>query len=145
MSKRLCPRCHTLLLIEDSGALIYCSHCGAPQVLLSQELLEQAAVSAEADRAANLGPEHIEGVPAANFAEAGLPSLDTGDPTSVDWTEAVRIAGLSGLVALGLDLLSMFIPPVLLLAMIWALIAPIVILGIYCSRRKHTRIRAGFG
>jgi len=136
MSERPCPRCHTLLINEDSGTLIYCSHCGAPQVLLSEELREQAAENAVAQG---------NNATAGNFAEAGLTSLDTADPTTVDWTEAVRVAGLGGLIALALGLLSMPIPPVTILAFLWALIAPIVVLGIYCSRRKQTRILPGFG
>ena len=136
MSERPCPRCHTLLINEDSGTLIYCSHCGAPQVLLSEELREQAAENAVAQG---------NNATAGNFAEAGLTSLDTADPTIVDWTEAVRVAGLGGLIALALGLLSMPIPPVTILAFLWALIAPIVVLGIYCSRRKQTRILPGFG
>jgi len=137
MSQRPCPRCHNLLLNEDSGALLYCSHCGAPQVLLSEELREQAAENLNA----------ANGIPAAagNLADAGVPALDTSDPTTVDWTEAVRVAGLGGLIALCLGLLSMAVPPVEILAFLWALIAPIVVLGMYCARRKHTRIRAGFG
>jgi hypothetical protein len=136
MSQRSCPRCHTLLVNEDSGTLLYCSHCGAPQLMLSEDLREQAET-------ANAAPGATVG--AGNFAEAGLTSLDTGDPTAVDWTEAVRVAGLGGLIALGLGLISMAVPPVVLLDLFWALIAPIVVLGIYCSRRKHTRIRPGFG
>jgi predicted RNA-binding Zn-ribbon protein involved in translation (DUF1610 family) len=138
MSERSCPRCHTPLTHEDSGVLFYCGHCGAPQVLLSQELREQAAEAAVAQIAGQTG------VP-GNFAEAGLTSLDTADPTAVDWSEAVRVAGLGGLIALGLGLISMAAPPVVLLELLWALIAPIVLLGIYCARRKQTRIRAGFG
>ena len=69
MSESPCPRCHTLLTNEDSGVLMYCTHCGAPQVLLSEELREQAAERADA---------HIatlrDGVPPGNrnFAEASL-------------------------------------------------------------------------
>ena len=140
MSQRPCPRCHTLLVNEDSGELIYCSHCGAPQVLLSEELREQAA-----ERAETLSAAPGASGAAGNFAEASLTSLDTSDPTAVDWTEAVRVAGLGGLIALGLGLISMAVPPVELLAFLWALIAPIVVLGIYCSRRKQTHIRPGFG
>jgi len=136
MSERPCPRCHTLLINEDSGTLIYCSHCGAPQVRLSEELREQAAENSEAQHS---------NTATGNFAEAGLTSLDAADPAAVDWTEAVRAAGLGGLIALGLGLLSMPVPPVTLLTFLWALIAPIVVLGIYCSRRKQTHILPGFG
>jgi len=137
MPERPCPRCHTLLSKEDSGMLLYCSHCGAPQVLLSEELREQAAESAGAGQASNTA--------AGNFAEASLGTLDAADPTAIDWTEAVRAAGLGGLIAFGLGLLSMAAPPADWLTFLWALIAPIVVLGIYSSRRKHTRIRVGFG
>jgi len=140
MSERPCPRCHTLLSNEDSGVLLYCSHCGAPQVLLSEELREQTAEAAAVHIAAQPGT-----AAAGNFAEAGLASLDTGDPTAVDWTEAVRDAGLGGLIALAVGLIAMAVPHGEVLILSWALIAPIVVLGIYCARRKHTRIRAGFG
>jgi len=140
MSQRPCPRCHTLLINEDSGTLLYCSHCGAPQVLLSEELREQAA-----ERAETLSAAQGASTAAGNFAEASLTSLDAGDPTAVDWTEAVRVAGWGGLIALGLGLISIAVPPFELLAFLWALIAPIVVLGIYCARRKQTRIRPGFG
>jgi len=137
MSQRPCPRCHTLLVNEDTGVLFYCTHCGAPQVLLSEELREQAAESLSAANGTT--------VAAGNFAEAGLTSLETNDPTAVDWTEAVRVAGLGGLIALGLGLISMAFQAVSVLAFLWALFAPIVVLGIYCSRRKQTRVRPGFG
>jgi hypothetical protein len=136
MSQRICPRCHTVLLIEDSGTLIYCSHCGAPQVMLSEELRERAAESASLQA----GSTSTE-----NFVETGLSSLDTSDATAVDWTEAVRISGWGGLIALALGLISVPFPPVGFLGLLWALTAPIVILGIYCGRRKTTRIRPGFG
>ena len=140
MSQRPCPRCHTLLVNEDSGELLYCSHCGAPQVLLSEELREQTAEHAE-----TLSAAPGASAAAGNFAEASLTSLDTSDPTAVDWTEAVRVAGLGGLIAFAVGLISMAVPHGDLLISLWALIAPIVVLGIYCARRKHTRIRAGFG
>jgi hypothetical protein len=138
MSERLCPRCHTLLTYEDYGVLFYCSHCGAPQVQLSEELREQAAEAAVSDIA---GQAEVAG----HFAAASLTSLDAADSTTVDWSEAVRAAGWGGLLAFGLGLISMPVPQVTFLVFLWALIAPIVVLGIYCARRKHTRIRAGFG
>lgn len=109
-------------------------------MLLSEELRDQAE-----GRAETLSAARGENASTGNFAEAGLTSLDSADPTAVDWTEAVRAAVLGGLIALGLDLLSILIQPLLLVSLLWALIAPIVVLGIYCARRKHTRIRAGFG
>ena len=79
MSERICPRCHTLLLNEDSGTLIYCSQCGAPQVMLSEELREKAAEDVSAQAAVQSRSDT-----SGNFAEANLTSLDSGDPTAVD-------------------------------------------------------------
>jgi len=140
MSERICPRCHTLLLNEDSGTLIYCSQCGAPQVMLSEELREKAAEDVSAQAAVQSRSDT-----SGNFAEANLTSLDSGDPTAVDWTEAVRVAGLGGLIALALGVISIPVEQVGFLSLLWALIAPIVVLGIYCARRKSTRIRPSFG
>lgn len=140
MSERICPRCHNLLVNEDSGTLIYCSHCGAPQVMLSEELRERAEENTSAQAAVLTGDETP-----GNFAEAKLTSLDTADPTAVDWTEGVRVAGLGGLIALALGLISIPVEAVGFLSLLWALTAPIVVLGIYCARRQSTRVRPGFG
>ena len=56
-----------------------------------------------------------------------------------------RCAGLAGAIAAALALLSFALPPVTLLSFFWFVSAPIVVLGVYSSRFRKTRITAGFG
>jgi ethanolamine utilization microcompartment shell protein EutS len=130
VTQRLCPRCHSVLHLEDDNTLVFCWSCGAPQVRLSQELLEAQSASASA---ATLPQNPAE--PAAG--SAALPQLNR-------WSGAVQCAGLAGAVAAGLTLVSFALPPVLLLSLGWIVSAPIVVLGIYASRFRNTRITAGF-
>ena len=134
MPQRLCPRCHTTLNQEDSGTLIYCGHCGAPQVRLSEALLADAEKRSQQKASSASDPD----LPLAAIA----PLVD---PTGVDWSVAVRLAGLAGAISLGLSALASFVPPVSLLSMLWALAAPIVLLGMYSARCRQTRIMPGFG
>jgi hypothetical protein len=67
------------------------------------------------------------------------------DPTAVLWKRAIQLAGLSGAVFVGLSFLSAALPPVLILAMLWTLVAPIIVLGVYAARTPRTRITTHFG
>lgn len=125
--QRLCPRCHSVLHIEDEGSLVYCWNCGAPQVRLSEELLEQAE-------------RQLTGTEAAAAAANPAPR-----PAAPVWRGAIRCAALAGAVAAGLTLLSFALPAVALLSWFWAVGAPIVVLGVYASRFRLTRITPGFG
>jgi ethanolamine utilization microcompartment shell protein EutS len=132
VTQRLCPRCHSVVHLEDDNTLIFCGSCGAPQVRLSQELLEAQSASATPS-AATVPSSATE--PAAG--SAALPQMNR-------WSGAVQCAGLAGAVAAGLTLVSFALPPVLLLSLGWIVSAPIIILGIYASRFRNTRITAGF-
>jgi hypothetical protein len=135
--QRLCPRCHNVLLTAEDGTLVYCVHCGAPQVRLSEEMLEQAAQQATAAAAANLDPD----VPAGS-----RPPVDrVTEPTAVVWPGAIQCSALAAAVAAALTLLSFPLPPVSLLSLLWGFAAPVVVLGIYVARFPRTRITTGFG
>lgn len=64
---------------------------------------------------------------------------------AVVWRGAIYCAALTGGIAAALTLLSLALPPVVLLAWFWAVGAPVVALGIYSSRFRQTRIVPAFG
>jgi len=132
VTQRICPRCHSVLHLEDEGSLVYCWNCGAPQVRLSEELREQIDQQITAQQEAINAPAEAIPQPAA--------------PTNaIIWPGAIQIAGLAGAVTIALTLLSFALPPVSLLAFFWFISAPIVVLGVYSSRFHLTRITTGFG
>jgi hypothetical protein len=126
VTQRLCPRCHSVLHLEDDNTLVFCWSCGAPQVRLSPELLE------------------AQREPAANEAVNAQPLSTPAVPLLNRWSGAVQCAGLAGAVAAGLTLVSFALPPVALLSVCWFVSAPIIVLGVYASRFRNTRITAGF-
>lgn len=132
MSPRICSRCHALLHREDEGALVYCWNCGAPQVQLSEELREQIDQQISAQQAA------------ANPLAEPIPQ-PTAPSNAIIWRGAIQCAGLAGGIAAVLGLLSFALPPVTLLSFFWFISAPIIVLGVYSSRFRKTRITAGFG
>ncbi len=137
MTQRLCPRCHNVLQLADDGSLVYCGHCGAPQVRLSEEMREQAEQQAAAAAAASLDPEH---------SAAARGSVDRiSEPTAVLWPGAIQCAALGAAATALLTLLAVPLPPVSRLGLLWSLVAPIVVLGIYAARFPRTQITSGFG
>jgi hypothetical protein len=129
VTPRICPRCHSTLRAEDPNSLVFCWNCGAPQVLLSEEFRDQ------------LEQQQL----AAQNSASSTPVIPFADPTAVLWPRAMQLAGLAGVVYLGLSLVSQALPPIGLLAVLWMLGAPIVVLGIYSARTPRTRITTGFG
>jgi hypothetical protein len=130
LTSRLCSRCHTVLHREDEGTLVFCWNCGAPQVQLSQDLLEQIE-------------KQIAGQIGGPSALDPLPTLPP--PGAVVWPGAIRCAALAGAVAAAFGLLSFALPPISLLSVFWLIGAPAFILIIYTGRFRQTRITAGFG
>jgi hypothetical protein len=123
---RLCPRCQSVLHREDEGSLIFCWNCGAPQVRLSEDLLDQLHQQQTSPAAGPIAPA-------------------AADPAATNWAGAIQTAALTGLVALALALLTLVLPPVILLSFFWFIGAPIVALGLYHARFRHSRITPGFG
>jgi hypothetical protein len=112
---------------HDEGTLIFCIHCGAPQVLLSEELLTQVETQSKADAGGtNVGP-----VPR--------------DSRSLVWAGAIRCAALAGAIAAGLACLSALLPSVTLLTILWTIISPVVVLGLFQARFPLMPITTGFG
>ena len=132
MSPRICSRCHALLHREEEGALVYCWNCGAPQVQLSEELRDQIDQQISAQHAA------------ANPVADAVPQPATPSHAIV-WRGAIQCAGLAAALAAAFALLSFALPAVTLLSFFWFVSAPIVVLGVYSSRFRKTRITTGFG
>jgi hypothetical protein len=132
VSPRICPRCHAVLHREDEGALVYCWNCGAPQVQLSEELRDQIDQQISAQQAT------------ANPLAESIPQPATPG-NAIVWRGAIQTAGLAGAVAAALALLSFALPPVTLLSFFWFISAPIIVMGVYSSRFRKTRITTGFG
>jgi hypothetical protein len=124
---RYCHRCNADLPAHDEGTLIFCSHCGAPQVLLSEDLQLQmeAAVQASGEGAAATSKLH-------------------GSRAQV-WAGAIRCAALAGAIAAGLAGISILLPPVILITWLWAVISPVVVIGLFQARYPMAALSAGFG
>jgi len=124
---RYCHRCNADLPAHDEGTLIFCSHCGAPQVLLSEELQLQMDATAAA---------------AADGAAA--PVASHSSRTSV-WAGAIHCALLAGAVAAGLAGIAILLPPVILITYLWAVISPVVVIGLFQARFPGAPLSTGFG
>lgn len=74
-----------------------------------------------------------------------VPSLPTVPANAIIWPGAMQCAGLAGAVAAAFTLLSFAFPPIALLSFFWLISAPIIVLGIYSSRFRLSRITIDFG
>ena len=129
---RICSRCHAVLHREEEGSLVFCWNCGAPQVQLSEELREQIDQQVSAQHTA------------ANPSTEPVPQ-PIAPSNAIVWPGAIQCAGLAGAVAAALALLAFALPLVSLLSFFWFISAPIIVLGVYSSRFRLTRITTGFG
>lgn len=131
MTSRTCPRCHSTLQLEDANTLVFCSHCGAPQVTLSEELQD-------------LHEQQNSPAYATGTSPAFFPDTRT-EPEGVLWSLVIKLCGIAGLVLVVLMLATTAFLPASMLMMLWIVGAPIILIGIYASRRPTTRITTGFG
>jgi hypothetical protein len=76
--------------------------------------------------------------------ETGAADTAVRATDAVVWSGAIRCAGLAGGIAAALTLFSFALPPVAVASFFWAISAPIIIVGIYSTRYRQTRITAGF-
>lgn len=137
MNERLCIRCQHPVLLED-GHLSFCSFCGAPQIFLSEDL--QAEIARETR-------EYTERTtPAAATPDSPTPSGEArrsaaqqpGQPLP-PWTEAVQYALISAAVAMALGLLTLLLPSLDILMVLWAVAAPILTVGFFSARTTSLR------
>ena len=132
MTARICSRCHAVLHREEEGELVYCWSCGAPQVRLSEELRDQIE-------------EQMEAQQRSGDPSTSSPGHMVTHSHAVAWRGALQTAALAGAISAGLSLLSFAVAPFSLRSFCWFLSAPIVVLGIYSSRFRQTRITPSFG
>jgi hypothetical protein len=107
-------------------------------VRLSEELLEQAERQLAASDSSNANDPNDPNA-------ASTTDLPAPRPAAPVWRGAIQCAGLAGAVAGVLTLLALAVPPIALLSWFWAIGAPIVVLGVYASRFRLTRITPAFG
>jgi hypothetical protein len=67
------------------------------------------------------------------------------DPHSLVWAGALRCVALAGAVAAGLACLSMLFPPLMLMTFLWAIISPVVVIGLFQVRAPLTALSTSFG
>jgi hypothetical protein len=140
VNERPCIRCQHPVLLEE-GHLVYCHHCGAPQIFLSEDLqteIAQTAKEYEQRHAAETSPVD-EAAPTSRWR---LQRERGGPGTAHTWAVAVNYALLSAAVALALGLLSILLPPVMALAFFWALGAPILTVSIFNARSREMSPRS---
>jgi hypothetical protein len=128
MFQRLCSRCSHVVHFEDESTLVFCGTCGAAQVTVSEEILDQAIRSQASLN--EPGEEETEEQRAARIA-AQPPEL------YVVWRSAIRIMLVVSAV---ISLVCLLLPLEML-----AWLAPGIVLGIYSVRHRETRITAGVG
>jgi hypothetical protein len=124
---RFCHRCQADLPPHDEGTLIFCSQCGAPQLLLSEDLLTQVENQANA------------------AAEGAAVTSAIPHPQSQIWAGAIQCVGLAGIVAIGFACLSLLLPPVMLMTFLWATISPVVVIGLFQARVPQAPMSTSFG
>jgi hypothetical protein len=122
---KICHRCNGDL---PSGDDVFCPHCGAPQLYLSEDYL--------ADQQPASGPS--------------LPSDTTGAlppplPQQVEWQTAIRCATLVGAIAAVLCVVGLRVPGVSLISTIWILTASTTTLSLYHRRRPLAWMDATVG
>ena len=138
VTERPCIRCHHTVVLEN-GHLTYCSACGAPQIFLSEELQAELAEGARAYNERDTAPAESDAPTPPPLSSRSrwnpLSRLQAQElPNAQPWPLGVRSALLSAAVALGLGLLSLVLPPVSLLLVLWVVTAPILTIAFFYTR-----------
>ena len=111
-------------------------------------MAEQAAL--ETQRYSERGTEAAESATTEDLLPDGTPAAGKEGRShglhtdGAQWRLAVGYALLSSGIALGLDLAGMVFGPVLFLAWLWIVSAPILTVGFYHARARAGRLTAGF-
>jgi hypothetical protein len=124
---RYCHRCQADLPAHDEGTLVFCSACGAPQIFLSEDLQTQVETQTK------LAADTLAAGPLAR------------DPHTLVWAGALRCVGLAALVAAGLMFASLLLPPSIFLVCFWAVISPVVVIGLFQARNPTMPMSTSLG
>jgi prepilin signal peptidase PulO-like enzyme (type II secretory pathway) len=116
-----CHRCEEPLLSGDDSPS-FCSHCGAPQIYLSDAL--EAVTSVSGDSTGVLPPPH---------------------PQQIDWKAAILCALLVALVSGLLSVASTRLPAFSFINWLWTISASMVALTLYQRRRPDALMDVGVG
>lgn len=116
-----CHRCGGDL--PDDTTIVFCLHCGAPQLHMAEGCsIEQAEVTLEA-------------------GAAPPPPLLRG----VEWKTALQAAAMVALAGVVLNLLSARLPALSFFSSLWLFGGPMIALAVYQRRQPMARINAGVG
>jgi hypothetical protein len=121
----LCHRCNGDLP-SGGGPCAFCPHCGAPQLLLSEDYL------------ADQPPQAAEG---ADTTGALPPPL----PRQVEWQTALRCAAFVAAIAALLCVVALRVPGVSLFSTVWILTASTTTLALYHRRLPLAWMDAAVG
>ena len=131
-----CHRCHAELFgsaslpAQNGGErILFCPHCGAPQLYLPDHLRIETPVELGALTTGSLPPPRPAG-----FA-----------PHQIDWHAAMRSAVIVAAVSAALGVASLHFPFLSLASFVWTIGGAIIALGFYARWRPHARMDAGVG
>ncbi len=131
-----CHRCHAELtgsaasLARSGGdVLLFCPHCGAPQLSLPEHLRLAPDVEPEKVTTGSLPPPRPDGFAAHR----------------VDWQAALRASMSVAVVSAGLGVASLHFTFLSLAYLVWTIGGAIIALGIYARWRPQARMDTGVG
>lgn len=144
MTDRPCIRCHQSVQLDD-GHLVYCTHCGAPQIFLSEELQAQIAQGTDEyiQQNAPVPPSSPDASPSSRWT--GRANRLAADPGRQSWPLGVEYALLAAAATLALGFFSILVPPASALMLLWVLAAPILTVTFHSTRaRTSSPATSGF-
>jgi hypothetical protein len=129
-----CVRCGADLPPEADSTLTYCSHCGMPQVFLSESLSLKAAEANRVYTEQQADPDRQQNAPTR-----------AADPTAIMWKAALRcialVAGIMGV----LTVMNLRFPSFMFFIALWVMASPVVAISVYNARYPLSRLSASFG
>jgi hypothetical protein len=125
---KICHRCNGDL---PSGDDVFCPHCGAPQLLLTEDYLADQQLRTDASNS-----------PDSSDTTGALPPPM---PQQIEWQTAIRCATLVAAIAAVLCVVGLRVPGVSLISTIWILTASTTTLALYHRRRPLAWMDATVG
>ena len=144
MIDRFCIRCQQPVQLED-GHLVYCTHCGAPQIFLSEELQAEIAQSTHeyVEKNTPVPVPPADAQPAPRWARRQ--NRQNSDSGGQSWPLGVEYALLAAAVTLALGFLSILVAPLSALMLLWVLGAPVQTVTVFQMRgRTASPTTSGF-